>query len=589
MTSNILVTGAAGYIGSLALTALANDSRVGTLVAYDKQESSAPAPVVVVNGDITRDDITALLQQYAIDTVVHLASILKPPIGAPADLAWRVDVEGTRRLLEACIAAGVKHLVVTTSGAAYGYHPDNPMWLSEAAPIRGHDAFDYSRNKRQVEELLASYRQHHPELGQLLLRPGTVIGKGTHSPVTEIFEGPVIIGVRGSAAPFVFIWDRDLVNVLLLGALERRQGVYNLAGDGALTAREIARRLRKPYLPLPATLLAATLGLLKRIGKSAHGPETVDFLRYRPVLSNRKLKQEFAYTPISSAAAFQLWLDDSDEPADTAAVADVDDRPVVVITGAAGGIGKALARRWAISGATIALLDFEAEPLALAEAQLIAMGAEVLAVNVDVTDIEACQQAMAAVIQRFGTIDILVNNAGAVHRSAFADTDISVYRTVMEVNFFGSLNCAKAALPYLLKSRGLIIVTSSIAGIAPLYGRTGYAASKHALHGLFESARCELAEDGVRVLMVCPSFTRSAFEQRAMGADGHAAGTKRSMTGGIAEPDDVADAIVKAADGGKDLLVLSAQGKLSYYLSRLAPKLYTRAMVHRLKVGQKVR
>ncbi len=589
MTSNILVTGAAGYIGSLALTALANDSRVGTLVAYDKQESSAPAPVVVVNGDITRDDITALLQQYAIDTVVHLASILKPPIGAPADLAWRVDVEGTRRLLEACIAAGVKHLVVTTSGAAYGYHPDNPMWLSEAAPIRGHDAFDYSRNKRQVEELLASYRQHHPELGQLLLRPGTVIGKGTHSPVTEIFEGPVIIGVRGSAAPFVFIWDRDLVNVLLLGALERRQGVYNLAGDGALTAREIARRLRKPYLPLPATLLAATLGLLKRIGKSAHGPETVDFLRYRPVLSNRKLKQEFAYTPISSAAAFQLWLDDSDEPTKPAAVGDVDDRPVVVITGAAGGIGKALARRWAISGATIALLDFEAEPLALAEAQLIAMGAEVLAVNVDVTDIEACQQAMAAVIQRFGTIDILVNNAGAVHRSAFADTDISVYRTVMEVNFFGSLNCAKAALPYLLKSRGLIIVTSSIAGIAPLYGRTGYAASKHALHGLFESARCELAEDGVRVLMVCPSFTRSAFEQRAMGADGHAAGTKRSMTGGIAEPDDVADAIVKAADSGKDLLVLSAQGKLSYYLSRLAPKLYTRAMVHRLKVGQKVR
>jgi UDP-glucose 4-epimerase len=589
MTSNILVTGAAGYIGSLALAALANDSRVGTLVAYDKQESSAPEPVVVVNGDITRDDITALLLQYAIDTVVHLASILKPPIGAPTDLAWRVDVEGTRRLLEACIAADVKHLVVTTSGAAYGYHPDNPMWLSENAPIRGHDDFDYSRNKRQVEELLASYRLHHPELGQLLLRPGTVIGKGTHSPVTEIFVGPVIVGVRGSAAPFVFIWDRDLVNVLLLGALERCQGIYNLAGDGALTAREIARRLGKPYLPLPATLLAVTLGLLKRIGKSAHGPETVDFLRYRPVLSNRKLKQEFAYTPISSAAAFQLWLDDSDEPADTAAAGDVDDRQVVVITGAAGGIGKALARRWAISGATIALLDYEAEPLALAEAQLIAMGAEVLAVNVDVTDIEACQQAMAAVIQRFGTIDILVNNAGAVHRSAFADTDISVYRTVMEVNFFGSLNCAKAALPHLLKSRGLIVVTSSIAGIAPLYGRTGYAASKHALHGLFESARCELAEDGVRVLMVCPSFTRSAFEQRAMGADGHVAGTKRSMTGGIAEPEDVADAIVKAADSGKNLLVLSPQGKLSYYLSRLAPKLYTRAMVRRLKVGQKVR
>ncbi len=589
MGRNILVTGAAGYIGSLAVTALAKDARVANLVAYDLRESPATAPVIVVSGDITCDDLVALLQRYTIDTVVHLASILKPPVDAPPDLAWRVDVEGTRRLLEACVATGVQQLVVTTSGAAYGYHPDNPMWLGESAPIRGHDAFDYSRNKRQVEELLASYRQSHPQLRQLLLRPGTVIGKGAYSPVIEIFEGPLMIGVRGSDAPFVFIWDQDLVAILLQGALEKRQGIYNLAGDGALTAREIARRLGKPYLPIPAAILATGLGLLKRLGKSAHGPETVDFLRYRPVLSNRKLKNEFGYQPISSAAAFEIWRDDVATPADPSAPGNVDYRPVVVITGAAGGIGSAMARRWAIAGAYVALLDVEQGPLDEAEAELAAMGAELIALNVDVTDYPACQGAIASVVERFGRVDILVNNAGTVHRSAFKDTDIEVYRKVMEVNFFGSVHCARAALPELLQTRGMIVVISSIAGVAPLYGRTGYAASKHALHGFFESARCELADDGVDVLMVCPNFTRSPFEHRAMGPDGKVAGTKRSMTGTIAEPEDVAAAVVGAANKGKKLLVLSRLGVLSYYLSRLAPAWYTRAMVRRLKDGGTVR
>jgi UDP-glucose 4-epimerase len=589
MARNILVTGAAGYIGSLAVAALAQDERVGTLVAYDLRQAPAPAPAVAVVGDITRDDLAGLLGKHRIDTVVHLASILKPPVGAPRDLAWRVDVQGTRRLLEACMTAGVRHLVVTTSGASYGYHADNPLWLSEDAPVRGHPAFDYSRNKRQVEELLAGYRQRHPELSQLVLRPGTVIGRGTHSPVTEIFEGPVIPGVCGSAAPFVFIWDRDLISVLVTGALEYRTGIFNLAGDGALTSREIARRLGKRYLPLPASLLEGTLWLLKTCRLSANGPETVDFLRYRPVLDNRRLKDAFGYTPVSSAAAFQVWLDGSERPRDPAAPGDADDRPVVVITGGAGGIGRALARRWSVEGARIALLDRDEEELERATAELRATGADVLPLRVDVTDLGDCQRAMADVVAALERVDVLVNNAGAVHRSAFIDTDVEVYRRVMDVNFFGSLHCAKAALPFLLASRGLIVVTSSIAGIAPLYGRTGYAASKHALHGLFESVRSELEDDGVRILMVCPSFTRSPFEQHAMGGDGNPAGTRRSMTGRLAEPAEVADAVVRAAGKGKELLVLTFLGKVSYYLSRLAPGWYRRSMVQRLKMGDEVR
>ncbi|MBH25745.1 MAG: short chain dehydrogenase [Myxococcales bacterium] len=261
-------------------------------------------------------------------------------------------------------------------------------------------------------------------------------------------------------------------------------------------------------------------------------------------------------------------------------------KKTVLITGAAGGIGRALARRYvAREGVRLALLDFEPEPLAEIEAELRGRGAEVLALECDVTDADAVQEAVERAVERFGGLDVVIANAGTVHRSRFSDTDLSVYRKVMEVNFFGSLYTAKAALPALKRSRGLIVVTSSVAGVAPLYGRTGYAASKHALHGLFESARTELAEEGVRVMMVCPTFTRSPFEQRAMGADGAPAGTRRSMTGRIAEPEEVADAIIDGARDGRDLLVLSWTGKLAYLLSRLAPGYYARAMVERLKKG----
>jgi NAD(P)-dependent dehydrogenase (short-subunit alcohol dehydrogenase family) len=193
---------------------------------------------------------------------------------------------------------------------------------------------------------------------------------------------------------------------------------------------------------------------------------------------------------------------------------------------------------------------------------------------------------MRAVMGHYGRLDVLVNNAGTVHRSLFEETGLDVYRKVMEVNFFGSVNCAKAALQYLKASRGLIVVTSSIAGVAPLYGRTGYAASKHALHGFFESLRCELADDGVRVMMACPNFVRSPFEQRAMGGDGQPAGTKRTMIGRLAEPDEVADAIVRGAQKGRDLVVLSFLGRLSYYMARLTPRLYARGMTRRLRRKQ---
>jgi UDP-glucose 4-epimerase len=129
---------------------------LSALVALDWSEvdpSERIAGVVYEHGDICDPALKDLFREHDIDTVVHLASIVRAPKGAPADLAHRVDVLGTKNVLEACEDSGAKRLIVTSSGAAYGYHPDNPKWLDENDPLRGNDEFEYSKNKRLVEAM----------------------------------------------------------------------------------------------------------------------------------------------------------------------------------------------------------------------------------------------------------------------------------------------------------------------------------------------------------------------------------------------------------------------------------------------------
>lgn len=255
----------------------------------------------------------------------------------------------------------------------------------------------------------------------------------------------------------------------------------------------------------------------------------------------------------------------------------------VVITGGAGSIGQALARQFGSAGAKIALLDLPSSPLQEARGWLEDAGIEAIAHPCDITNVEQVHEAMAKVRDTFGRIDVLINNAGIVHRSAFAETRPEVFRRVMEVNLFGALHCTQSCLPDLLETRGLIIAVSSIAGLAPLYGRSGYAASKHAMHGLFESLGAELVEHGVDVLMVCPSFVESGLEASTLGADGRRIARPRSKVGRLGDPNDVAAEVLKAARAGKKRLVLTPVGKTSALLSRVAPGLYERLMIRSLR------
>ena len=194
---------------------------------------------------------------------------------------------------------------------------------------------------------------------------------------------------------------------------------------------------------------------------------------------------------------------------------------VVVITGGASGIGLALARRFAQGGAQLALLDMDPSALETAEKEIKALGGRCIGIGCDVSKKENCDAAISRVLRHYGGIDVLINNAGITQRGAFVETDTAVFEKVMAVNFFGSLYCTKAAIESLIERKGLIIVNESIAGIAPLLGRTGYSASKHALNGLFTSLRTELRGTGAHVMIVCPGFVETNLQTRALGGDGN--------------------------------------------------------------------
>lgn len=298
---SVLVTGGGGYIGTEVVRRLAARAEDGVrVVATDVRIPPAERKVrhaVYQRLDVRDAALGELLNRYGIDTVVHLAAVVTPGKKRNAEFERSVDVLGTENVARCAVEAGVEQLVVTSSGAAYGYHADTPVPVMEDAPLRANASFTYADNKRQVETLLAEYRESHPELKQLVFRPGVVLGERTSNQITDLFRKRVMLAVRGFSTPWTFVWDEDVAGAILHGVEERSTGIYNLVGDGAVPLEEVAKMVGIPLCPLPVWLLREGIRVLSWLGATQFGPEQVDFLRYRPVLSNERLKSAFGYVP----------------------------------------------------------------------------------------------------------------------------------------------------------------------------------------------------------------------------------------------------------------------------------------------------
>ena len=244
---------------------------------------------------------------------------------------------------------------------------------------------------------------------------------------------------------------------------------------------------------------------------------------------------------------------------------------VVIITGASSGIGRELAKEFAKQGAYVVAAARSKDKLASLKENINKTGGHLLIIPTDVSRESDCKNLIESTISKFGKIDVLISNAGISMRALFVDSDISVVKKLMDVNFWGAVYCTKFALPFLLKSGGSLVGVSSIAGYKGLPGRVGYSASKFALQGFLETIRSENQKNGLHVLITCPGFTSSNIRNTALAADGSEQGESPRDEDKMMGAEDVAVKIARAINKRKRTLVLTTQGKLIVLLNKFFP------------------
>ncbi|MCI5058861.1 MAG: NAD-dependent epimerase/dehydratase family protein, partial [Flavobacteriales bacterium] len=312
MEQTVLITGATGYIGSLLIDHIVRENEQIKIIALGRKDcpSKLNHPrVKYFKTDIRSNAVKEIVEQNEPDIVVHLAAVVNPGKDNTRELAYDIDVNATASLLKACTSAEVKKFIYLSSGAVYGYHPDHPEWIHEDWPIRGNKEYPYAYHKKLAEEILVAYQKSHPQMEQLILRVPAVLGEETDSQITDLLNKNPMITVGRSDCPFVFIWDKDLVRCIYNGILGSGKGVFNIAGDGKLSVFEMAKISNRKVLNFPTWLMRLIMGTGKTLGLTKNGAEVVSFVLYRPVLANKKMKEELEFIPEkTSKETFEYYL-----------------------------------------------------------------------------------------------------------------------------------------------------------------------------------------------------------------------------------------------------------------------------------------
>jgi len=258
---------------------------------------------------------------------------------------------------------------------------------------------------------------------------------------------------------------------------------------------------------------------------------------------------------------------------------------VIWLTGASSGIGEALAYALTKEGAKLILSARREDELkrVMAKGQLAADNCLIL--PLDLADSQSFEAKKNQALQKFGKIDVLINNGGVSQRSLAKDTSIEVDRKLFEVNFFGTISLTKVLLPYFIEQKGgmLVTVTSAVGKFGSPW-RSGYAASKHALHGFFDSLRAEVHDDNVKVLLVCPGFIQTNVSHNALTGTGEKLGSMDKATANGLTAEECARQIVEAIKSEKEeIVVAKIKERFAVFAKRLMPSLFS-VMIRKMAV-----
>jgi UDP-glucose 4-epimerase len=287
--SDVAITGIAGLLGQRLLPRLDSSPAVGRVVGLDVRDPERRIGRLEMHRvDIATADLTLLLE--GVDVIVHLASIVDP---LPDDsFETRVNVEGTRRVLDAATKLGITKIVRVSTAAVYGAWPGNPIPLTEDAPLRPNPGFGPGVQGAEVERMLAMWREGVPGAVTTTLRAAPVLGRGARHLWARLLSGRPAIRVRGAAPPVQTVHADDVADALLLAVERDLPGVFNVAADGWLDAEAATALRRRPAAAVPAELLSRALRRLWSTGLGDVPAEALPYLTYPWVLANGRLRAE---------------------------------------------------------------------------------------------------------------------------------------------------------------------------------------------------------------------------------------------------------------------------------------------------------
>ncbi len=257
---------------------------------------------------------------------------------------------------------------------------------------------------------------------------------------------------------------------------------------------------------------------------------------------------------------------------------------IIWITGASSGIGRALAIAFSKKGANLILSSRNIEKLTTVKEQCDNQQ-NIQVLKLDLDDYLNLDKVVGKALKLFGNIDILINNGGISQRSLAIDTGIEVDVRIFKTNYFGTVALTKAMLPYFAaKKKGYIVVITSVVGKIGTPLRSSYAASKHALHGFFDSLRAEVFKDNIDVTLICPGYVKTNVSKNALTADGSKQNTMDKATENGLLPAKFAEKMIKAiANKKQEVVIGGVKEKFAVYIKRYFPKVLS-SMIRKINV-----
>ena len=306
----VAVTGASGYVGTKLLERLEQETNIKKLVAFDINPLQLPVHNIAFYRKNVSEPIEDELTEQKVTTMVHLA--FNPKRGSSRREVNEIHDENLstlRAVMASCAIARVSHLIYISSHTVYGAHSDNPLPISDNAPMRASIDFPYAYDKHQSEIALSEFAQAQDDVKVTVLRACTVLGHGTENIESQHFFRPWLFGIMNSNPPLQFIYDDDLARVLSIIIHKEIEGTFNVAGDGVVHYREIAKIIDSKVITLPAFIVYPLVRLFRGICLQNDFTRTgLDQVRWPILMSTGKLHKatgyRFWHTALEALTAF---------------------------------------------------------------------------------------------------------------------------------------------------------------------------------------------------------------------------------------------------------------------------------------------